>query len=80
MWTTLLTNTKYLSGLLTLEYSLRKHSSKYPLLVLYTATLEPEGLEALRQRGIPAQKVEYLLPSAHKDYTNDVRFYDCWSK
>lgn len=24
--------------------------------------------------------VPYLLPAVHKDYVNDVRFYDCWSK
>lgn len=80
VWTTLLTNTKYLTGLLTLEYSLRKVGSKYPLLVLYTSTLEPEGREALRRRGIPHQEVAYLKPTKEKDYSNDVRFYDCWSE
>ena len=24
--------------------------------------------------------MNYLLPSVHKDYSNDTRFYDCWSK
>ena len=24
--------------------------------------------------------MKYLLPSVHKDYSNDTRFYDCWSK
>lgn len=24
--------------------------------------------------------MNYLLPSVHKDYSNDARFYDCWSK
>ncbi|KAK9453540.1 nucleotide-diphospho-sugar transferase [Dipodascopsis uninucleata] len=80
VWTTLLTNTKYLPGLLALEYSLRKNGTKYPFLVLYTETLEPEGHAALDRRGIAKQKIDYLLPAAHKDYTNDTRFYDCWSK
>ncbi|ANB14157.1 Uncharacterized protein R707 [Sugiyamaella lignohabitans] len=80
VWTTLITNTKYLSGLLTLEYALRKVGSKYPLLVLYTETFEQEGHEALDNRGIHKKRIEYLLPKAHKDYQNDVRFYDCWSK
>ncbi|KAK9473455.1 nucleotide-diphospho-sugar transferase [Dipodascopsis tothii] len=80
VWTTLLTNTKYLPGLLALEYSLRRVGSKYPFLVLYTSSLEPEGLEALKKRGIPAQEIPYLLPSVHKDYGVEVRFYDCWSK
>lgn len=80
VWTTLITNTKYLTGLFTLEYSLRKVESKYPLVALYTDSFEDEGLEALERRGIRKQKVEYLLPKAHKDYSTDPRFYDCWSK
>lgn len=80
VWTTLITNTKYLPGLLTLEYSLRKVNSKYPLVVLYTDTFEEEGHKALDARGIFKKHIEYLLPKAHKDYTQDVRFYDCWSK
>jgi len=31
-------------------------------------------------RKIPKKHVKYLLPSVHKDYSNDTRFYDCWSK
>ena len=80
VWTTLITNTKYLTGLLTLEYSLKQVGSKYPLLVLYTETFEDEGHKALDLRGIAKRKIEYLLPKAHKDYSNDTRFYDCWSK
>lgn len=80
VWTTLITNTKYLPGLLTLEHSLRLVGSKYPLIALYTETFSPEGHAALDRRGIPKRKIEYLLPSAHKDYSNDTRFYDCWSK
>lgn len=80
VWTTLITNTKYLSGLLTLEYSLKKHGSKYPLIALYTESFPSEGHEALRKRGIAAKEIPYLLPSMPKEYTNDPRFYDCWSK
>lgn len=80
MWTTLITNLDYLSGLLTLEYSLRRVSSAYPLVALYTDTFPSSGLEALRARGIAAQKIPYLLPMKGKDYSNDPRFYDCWSK
>ncbi|EXJ54360.1 hypothetical protein A1O7_09699 [Cladophialophora yegresii CBS 114405] len=80
VWTTLITNTKYLSGLLTLDYSLKKHGSKYPLVALYTDTFPSEGLEALKSRDIPAKHIPYLLPSIPKEYTNDPRFYDCWSK
>ena len=80
VWTTLITNTKYLSGLLTLDYSLKQHGSKYPLVALYTDTFPEEGHKALDDRKILKQHVKYLLPSVHKDYSNDVRFYDCWSK
>ena len=80
MWTTLITNTKYLSGLLTLDYSLKKQKSKYPLVALYTDTFPDEGHRALDLRKIAKKRVKYLLPSIHKDYSNDQRFYDCWSK
>ncbi|KAF2502244.1 glycosyl transferase family protein [Lophium mytilinum] len=80
VWTTLITNTAYLTGLLTLDYSLKKHGSKYPLVALYTDTFPPEGHKALDIRGIPKQYVKYLLPAVHKDFSQDPRFYDCWSK
>lgn len=80
VWTTLITNTKYLSGLLTLDYSLKKHGTKYPLIALYTDTFPEEGHRALDVRKIPKKRVNYLLPSVHKDFSNDPRFYDCWSK
>ncbi|KAJ9632216.1 hypothetical protein H2203_000619 [Taxawa tesnikishii (nom. ined.)] len=80
VWTTLITNTAYLSGLLTLDYSLKAAGSKYPLVALYTSTFPPEGHAALRARGIPAKEIPYLLPNTPKDYSNDPRFYDCWSK
>jgi hypothetical protein len=80
VWTTLITNTAYLSGLLTLDYSLKASGSKYPLIALYTDAFPEEGHRALERRGIPRQRVEYLLPSVSRDYSNDPRFYDCWSK
>lgn len=80
VWTTLITNTQYLPGLLTLDYSLKKHGSKYPLVALYTDTFPPEGHAVLEARGIPKQRTEYLLPKNGKDYSADPRFYDCWTK
>lgn len=78
VWTTLITNTAYLPGLLTLAYSLRH--SQYPFVALYTDGFPPDGHEALDKRGIAKQYIPYLLPSVDKDYSNDPRFYDCWSK
>ncbi|KAI5308627.1 hypothetical protein KEM55_005262 [Ascosphaera atra] len=80
VWTTLITNTAYLPGLLALDLSLKRVHSSYPLVALYTDTFPPEGHAALDARAIPKQRIPYLLPSVHKDYSNDVRFYDCWSK
>ncbi|KAI9678028.1 MAG: hypothetical protein M1817_005972 [Caeruleum heppii] len=80
VWTTLITNTKYLSGLLSLDHSLKKHHSGYPLVALYTDTFPQEGHHALDIRNIPKKHVHYLLPSVTKDFSNDPRFYDCWSK
>ncbi|EMD94301.1 glycosyltransferase family 8 protein [Bipolaris maydis ATCC 48331] len=80
VWTTLLTNTAYLTGLLTLDYSLKRSKSLYPLIVLYTDELPAEAHEALDRRGIRKRHVPYLLPSAGNDYSNDPRFYDCWTK
>ena len=59
---------------------MKKVGTKYPLVALYTDTFPEEGHKALDDRRIPKQHVKYLLPSVHKDYSNDVRFYDCWSK
>ncbi|KAL5343124.1 glycosyl transferase family protein [Aspergillus crustosus] len=80
VWTTLITNTTYLPGLLTFEYSLRRVRSKYAIVALYTDSFPADGHAALDTRGILRQHVPYLLPSVPNDYTNDVRFYDCWSK
>lgn len=80
VWTTLVTNTNYLDGVLALEYSLRRVNSKYPLLVLFTDGLSNEGHEVLDKHKIYKKQVSYLLPTAEKDYSNDPRFYDCWSK
>ncbi|OCL01010.1 glycosyltransferase family 8 protein [Cenococcum geophilum 1.58] len=80
VWTTLITNTKYLTGLLVLNHSLKKQKSAYPLVALYTNTFPKEGHKALDVRGIPKKQVKYLLPSVNKDFSQDPRFYDCWSK
>ena len=80
VWTSLITNTQYLSGLLTLDASLKFVGSKYPLVALYTDSFPEEGKEALDRRRIPRKRIPYLLPKTHKDFTNDPRFYDCWSK
>ncbi|KAL2020312.1 hypothetical protein VTK56DRAFT_8540 [Thermocarpiscus australiensis] len=80
VWASLITNIGYLPGLLALEYSLRRVQSRYPLVALYTDQLPEEGRRALEERAISTQRVEYLIPRRQKDYSNDPRFYDCWTK
>ncbi len=81
VWTTLITNLDYLSGLLTLNASLKAVGSAYPLVALYTDSFPEAGRQALAARGIAHQRIAYLLPTkSHKDYSADPRFYDCWSK
>lgn len=80
MYTVLITNSAYLPGLFTLDYSLKKVGSKYPLVALYTDAVTAETHEAIDRRNIPKQRIEYLLPVKGRDYSNDPRFYDCWSK
>ncbi|KAH7358014.1 glycosyl transferase family protein [Plectosphaerella cucumerina] len=80
VYTVLITNADYLPGLFTLDHSLRSVGSKYPLVALYTDSVSAEAHAAIDRRGIPKQRIEYLLPTAGRDYSNDPRFYDCWSK
>ncbi|KAF3024149.1 hypothetical protein E8E14_007260 [Neopestalotiopsis sp. 37M] len=80
VWVSLITKSSYLPGLLTLDYSLKKTGSKYPLVALYTDTLEDHSRKEILSRGIPMQHVETLRPSQHREYSNDPRFYDTWTK
>ncbi|KAF7538750.1 hypothetical protein G7054_g2674 [Neopestalotiopsis clavispora] len=80
VWVSLITKSSYLPGLLTLDYSLKETGSKYPLVALYTDTLEDHSRKEILSRGIPMQHVETLRPSQHMEYSNDPRFYDTWTK
>ena len=62
VWACLITNEAYLPGLLTLEFSLRRVKSKYPLVALHTSSLPDKTLHALSARDIPTQQVPYLFP------------------
>ncbi|QPC64442.1 hypothetical protein HYE67_006673 [Fusarium culmorum] len=80
IWATLVTNTDYLKGVLTLNYRLRCVKSKYPLLVLYTSALSEEGLDVLKKRDIRTLEVERISPTTSRDYLEDSRFTECWTK
>ncbi|CCG81702.1 Glycosyl transferase family protein [Taphrina deformans PYCC 5710] len=77
---TLLSNEKYLQGALALEYSIRKSNSGYPLVVFHPPDLAPAAINELHKRSVTTKMVDLLLPTTHKEYGPDQRFYDCWSK
>ncbi|KKA29642.1 hypothetical protein TD95_000691 [Thielaviopsis punctulata] len=79
-WTVVITNEKYLTGALTLAFSLRLVESAYPLVVLYTPTVPDYVLQALHARAIPTQKIDHIIPANGPAYTHDPRFLDCWTK
>ena len=78
-YATLLTRQSYLPGLVILWRSLRLVESKYPLLVLYTDTLESEAVETLKQLGIEHTRVEAIRPPANVSLIAE-RFADTWTK
>jgi len=80
IWATLITNDKYVPGLLTLNYSLKRSKSKYPLVAMYTEQIDTNSLNAIVQRGIPIHRIHELKPIKSPELSNDPRFKDCWSK
>ncbi|CAL5866575.1 uncharacterized protein PFLUO_LOCUS784 [Penicillium psychrofluorescens] len=54
--------------------------SRYPFVALYTDKFPAEGLKALAARGIRAQKVPSVAPRSTKDYAQDPRFAETWTK
>lgn len=81
IWATLLTNSSYLEGVLTLNYSLIKVNSIYPLVVLYTDQLDLNSIEILIKNKIKILKIDKLLPILNnKNLKFEKRFLDTWSK
>ncbi|KAL6857648.1 hypothetical protein ACO1O0_005089 [Amphichorda felina] len=80
VWASLITNSDYLPGLLTLHHSLGRVHSAYPLVALTVDSLPPAALHALHARGITTHLVPRLAPSRERDYAGDPRFSDTWTK
>lgn len=82
-YATLITRSSYLAGVIILAYTLRKHGSKYPLVVLYTSSLNAESIKALQlegeSSGIIPRETEPLLPSGEVSLIAE-RFADTWTK
>ncbi|THV04831.1 nucleotide-diphospho-sugar transferase [Dendrothele bispora CBS 962.96] len=81
-YTTLLTRTSYLPGLLVLWYGLKSVESKYPLVAMVTPDLPKEARDILRKYGIAMWEVDTLLPAEdrHSVAEHDARFKDTWTK
>lgn len=63
-----------------LDYALKQVHSAYPLIALYNDAFPPEGHKALDLRGIRKRRITHLLPAGDRDYSNDPRFVDTWTK
>lgn len=82
VWTTLLTKTSYLAGLLVLHDTLLAVKTKYPLVVMVTPTLPKEARDVLERRGLTMREINRLQPEAgvHIISASDARFDDTWTK
>ena len=71
-YTTLLTNRAYFGGLLVLDHTLRKHRSKYQLVVMVTQDVEKdtEYMEAFKAAGIPTIVVDPIEPAPRDGKVN----------
>ena len=83
-WVTLLTRASYLPGVITLAYSLRKHSTVHPLVVLITPSLPESSVRALELEAhhnpfLIVHPVEPLLPKGPVTLIA-ARFEDTWTK
>ena len=83
-WVTLLTRSSYLPGVITLAYSLRKHFTRYPLIVLITPSLprlSKRALELEQERNnlLIVREVQPLLPPGPVTLIA-ARFEDTWTK
>jgi inositol 3-alpha-galactosyltransferase len=78
-WATLLTRASYLPGVILLHHSLKKVGSAYPLIVLYTPSLESTAVDALKALGIELISTEPLRPKVPVSVVAE-RFADTWDK
>jgi len=81
-YTTLLTRTSYLPGLLVLWHGLKRVDSQYPLVVMVTPDLPQVARDILLRYNIPMFEINTLLPAEdrHNVAEHDARFKDTWTK
>lgn len=84
-YTTLVTRSSYLAGVVVLAYTLHKSGTKYPLVVLYTDTLPQSSIQALKSEApscnLILKPTTALLPreNVHVNLIAE-RFADTWTK
>ncbi|KAI9844352.1 MAG: hypothetical protein M1837_005656 [Sclerophora amabilis] len=83
-WVTLLTRPSYLAGAVLLAHTLKKHRSRYPLIVLVTDTLPQGCIDVLQSEDqgsghIIIKKVDPLVPQQKVNVVAQ-RFEDTWTK
>jgi inositol 3-alpha-galactosyltransferase len=86
-WVTLITSASYLPGAIILAHSLTKQGSHWPLVVMYTSSLDTDAIATLEAEAdtvgsIMPQLVKNLLPRKGQENTGSVaeRFVDTWTK
>lgn len=84
-YATLITRASYLAGVVILAHTLKKHASRYPLVVLYTSTLSENAIRSLEleapNSNIILRKCDPLLPRKDiKTLLIAKRFEDTWTK
>jgi hypothetical protein len=79
---TLLNSLSYLAGTLVLAHSLQSVGSKYPLVVLVTASLPPEGKRILQESGIQIKEVDdvQVAQSRFNSEATAARLRTVWTK
>jgi inositol 3-alpha-galactosyltransferase len=84
-YTTLITRASYLAGVIILAHTLGTQGSRYPLIVYYTKSLQPDAIRALE---LEAPKTNLILrpceplspPENVKVHLIAERFADTWTK
>jgi hypothetical protein len=72
IWTTLLTNRGYLAGLLVLDHTIKKHGSRYELVVMLSgeAAKDPELQATLEAAQLPFRIVDKIEPAPQNGIIN----------
>lgn len=79
-WVTLLTNSAYFPGLIVLYHSLLKTGTQYPLYVIHPPDLDQQIVDLLDEWKIGRICLPHLVPPHGKEFADDPRFQDVWSK